>query len=380
MPDPDTASIMLAGDVMTGRRLNDYLLTLADPAAIWGEALAVWQDHLNYRRVVNLETAITTEAEAFPHKRFHFRMHPDNLHTLVSAGIDVCTVANNHIMDAGARGLTDTLEQIQQAGIATSGAGADASLAAAPTATRLADGRRLLVFAWAHPSSFTPRGWAAGAATPGVNLLPDYSIRTLAKVARHIRREKGPDDIVLAAIHWGPNWGYRVNVKQRWFARRLVDMAGVDLIQGHSSHHPMAIEVYRGRPIIYGCGDLINDYYVCGDLRNDDRHDPMACYRPELAPLYFIDLGANGRLKQLRVSVMRMTAFCLERASEADARWLCRTLNQGGTTDQEEPVGRYPYLARRIFNTRWIPAGGEKIRIATTRRDNSVTQDGVDLT
>ena len=43
------------------------------------------------------------------------------------------------------------------------------------------------------------------------------------------------------------------------FAHRLID-AGVDVVHGHSSHHPRPIEVYRGKLILYGCGDTIDDY------------------------------------------------------------------------------------------------------------------------
>jgi poly-gamma-glutamate capsule biosynthesis protein CapA/YwtB (metallophosphatase superfamily) len=63
---------------------------------------------------------------------------------------------------------------------------------------------------------------------------------------------------VVASVHWGPNWGYQIAESQRRFARGLID-AGVDLVHGHSSHHPIGMELYRDPLICYGCGDFVND-------------------------------------------------------------------------------------------------------------------------
>jgi len=70
---------------------------------------------------------------------------------------------------------------------------------------------------------------------------------------------KRPGNIVLVSIHWSGNWGHDIPHEQRALAHDLIRKAGVDLVHGHSSHHPKAIEVYRGKLIRYGCGDLIND-------------------------------------------------------------------------------------------------------------------------
>lgn len=67
----------------------------------------------------------------------------------------------------------------------------------------------------------------------------------------------------IPALGWG-NWGYGVTRRTREFAHELLDHAGVDLIHGHSSHHPLGIEVYRDKLILYGCGDFINDYEGIG--------------------------------------------------------------------------------------------------------------------
>jgi poly-gamma-glutamate capsule biosynthesis protein CapA/YwtB (metallophosphatase superfamily) len=65
---------------------------------------------------------------------------------------------------------------------------------------------------------------------------------------------------VVVSVHWGSNWGYGVGPDQVRFAHRLI--GGVDLIHGHSSHHPRPVEVFGGKLVLYGCGDCINDYVL----------------------------------------------------------------------------------------------------------------------
>ncbi len=125
--------------------------------------------------------------------------------------------------------------------------------------------------------------------------------------------------MVVVSVHWGSNWGYEVRHRQVEFAHALVD-AGVDLVHGHSSHHPRPIEIYRDRLILYGCGDFINDYE--GITGHEAYHD-------DLRPIYLASVVADtGGLVQLRMVPMRARRFRLEHASAEDARWLQHTLDR----------------------------------------------------
>jgi poly-gamma-glutamate synthesis protein (capsule biosynthesis protein) len=86
-------------------------------------------------------------------------------------------------------------------------------------------------------------------------LTPEGAQRIVARV----RAAKRPGDTAVVSIHWGSNWGFGVPIEQRRFAHALID-GGVDVVHGHSSHHLKGAELYRGRLVIYGCGDLISDY------------------------------------------------------------------------------------------------------------------------
>jgi poly-gamma-glutamate synthesis protein (capsule biosynthesis protein) len=356
--------IFLAGDVMTGRGVDQVLGRPGDPelreAAVrdardyvhlaeavngpiprpvdpgwpWGDALAIldaWQPHV---RVLNVETSVTASNDFAPGKAIHYRMHPGNVGCLSSARPDVCGLANNHVLDFGRSGLAETLETLDSAGLRYAGAGRTLTEASQP-AVVAAGGRRVRVYAVGSESSGVPAGWAATEDRPGVAYLPELSEAGADALLARIRETAPPgDDIVVVSVHAGSNWGYHVPRDYVRFAHRLID-GGVDLVHGHSSHHPRPIEVYRGRLVLYGCGDLINDYEGIGG--RDD-------FRSELRPLYLATLDADSHvLRELRLVPMRSRRMRLEATESADAAWMRRRLARisrpFGTTVRAGPEG-----------------------------------------
>jgi poly-gamma-glutamate synthesis protein (capsule biosynthesis protein) len=172
----------------------------------------------------------------------------------------------------------------------------------------------VLVFAFGTADSGIPREWAAGAATPGVHLIDDLSPKTVARIASLVGTRKRPSDLAVASIHWGRNWSYDIPAAQRRFAHALIDTAGIDVVHGHSSHHPKAIEVYRDRPILYGCGDFLNDYEGIPGHKD---------FRADLVLMYFPAFAAGiGRLVRLRMALLRIRGCRLRRPSPPDLAWL----------------------------------------------------------
>ncbi|MER7891682.1 CapA family protein [Micromonospora sp. NPDC094482] len=351
MPD-DALTLFLAGDVMTGRGVDRILprpgpsdlregvvrdaetyVGLAEsvsgpvprpvpPQWPWGIALSLLDQLRPDARIVNLETAVTGRGEHAPAKSVHYRMHPDNVSCLAAARLDVCALANNHVLDFGPVGLTDTLDALGGAGIAAAGAGRDAAAAWEPARVDLGRGRRVLVFSVAAPSSGVPPYWAATTDGPGVAYLPETSGATAEQLARRIAAEAEPADRVLVSVHWGTNWGYEVPAEHIEFAHRLLE-AGVDVVHGHSSHHLRPVEVYRDRLILYGCGDLVDDY---------EGISGQEVYRPELRLLWLPTLDWDtGRLRGLRAAPVRIRRMRLETASPDEARWLADLLGRLGT-------------------------------------------------
>jgi poly-gamma-glutamate synthesis protein (capsule biosynthesis protein) len=294
-----------------------------DFAYVWGDALAEFERVSPDIRIVNLETAVTTSDDHWPGKAIHYRMHPGNVPCLAAAGIDCCTLANNHVLDWGYPGLRQTLDALRAAGIETAGAGLDAAEAAAPAVMEIGGKGRVAVFSFGLGTSGIPGEWGASTERPGVNLLHDVSEETVQEIASRVREVRQPGTIVVASLHWGSNWGYRVPGSQRAFAHRLIEQAGVDVVHGHSSHHPKAIEVHENRPILYGCGDFLTDYEGIGGYGE---------FRPELGLMYFPTLDIpTGRLLRFTMTPTRLQRFRLLRASSDEARWLSEMLNREGT-------------------------------------------------
>lgn len=315
--------------------VNGPIPRLAEPGYIWGEAADVLDQRAPAARIVNLETAITTHPEPWPGKGINYRMHPDNAACLPAAGISCGVLANNHVLDWKVEGLVETLGTLDRLGIAGCGAGENEASAQAP-AVLAVPGGRLLVYGFGHHSSGIPPDWRAGPACAGVNMLPDLGEDAVARTGEDIAAVRRPGDIVIVSLHWGGNWGYEVPPEHVDFARGLVDQAGVDLVHGHSSHHPRPVEVHGGRLILYGCGDLLNDYEGIGG---------HAHYRPEIVAMYFPVLDSStGELVALELVPMIIRCFRLKRADRDAARWLARTLTreskEHGTRLKTEKDGR----------------------------------------
>jgi poly-gamma-glutamate synthesis protein (capsule biosynthesis protein) len=305
--------------VELAERLNGPIAQPVDFAYIWGDAL----DEIRLRapdlRLVNLETSITESERHFP-KGINYRMHPANVSCLVAAGIDCCALANNHVVDWGTAGLLETITTLRHAGIATAGAGRTASEAAAPAVIEPPNGRRVLVFGFGSVTSGIPPSWAASTVRPGVNLLADLSQRTAERVASHMATYRQEHDLVIVSLHWGDNWGYAIPDAQQQFARHLIDAGVADVIHGHSCHHAKGMEVYKGRLVLYGCGDFINDYEGIGGYEH---------YRPDLALAYFADIDdTSGNLTRLEMVAFQSDRFRLRRAGKEDAKWLQRVLTR----------------------------------------------------
>lgn len=347
-PARDPVLLFLCGDVMLGRGIDQILPHPSDPCLhevhvrsaveyvrlaeaangaipravafdyVWGEALSELAHAQPQARIINLETSITKSAAYLP-KGINYKMSPENIGVLTAAAIDCCVLANNHVLDFGRDGLFETLDTLHRAGIATAGAGRTLAEAEALAIIELPGGDgRVLVFAFGHRSSGIPRDWAAGPDTPGVDLIPDFSAGTRAGLAERVRSARRAGDVLIASIHWGGNWGYEIGDAERDFARGLVDI-GFNIVHGHSSHHPKAIEVYQDRLILYGCGDFLNDYEGISGYE-EFRGDLSLMSLPRLC-------AATGQLIDLRLVPFKIGRFQLHRASAADADWLLHRLD-----------------------------------------------------
>ena len=308
---------------------------------IWGYALDQLKVFAPDVKIINLETSITTSNDYWKGKGIHYRMNPRNVGCLSAAGVDVCVLANNHILDWGYAGLKETLETLKKADIGYAGAGEDIREAEAPAVIGLNNKVRVLVFSCGMASAGVYSSWAASVSRAGVWGLPDLSANKVKTIAERINRIKTKGDIVVFSIHWGGNWGYEIPSEHIRFAHDLIDLAGVDIIHGHSSHHVMGIEVYKEKLILYGCGDFLNDYEEIGGKE---------VFRPDLALMYFASIDPlSGKLKKVIMSPVQIRNFRLNKASKEDALWLNRLLNR----ETLQPGNRFMMESGNIIVMEW---------------------------
>ncbi|PLN76565.1 hypothetical protein BDW42DRAFT_197093 [Aspergillus taichungensis] len=307
--------LTLTGDVMLGR-LIDQLLPHPVPNAPpsehsiiphlrrqhahlknytaltpWGTALPLL--HESDLTLINLETAVTNTSTPWPNKVFNYRVSPENMVAVLHAAcVDYAGLANNHAADFGETALEESVCAVRdRAGIASAGAGrnpAEPAVLRFPRSSKSAasgggggggggeelqqqgeggEGLTIQVYA----ASDHPTAWAS---LPTFHFI-DYSAETRARLKTLLTTSSSapgsanPPDLKIFSVHWGPNYTWQPAAEIQHLAHFLIDECGVDIVHGHSAHHVQGVEVHNGKPIIYGCGDFVDDYAVDRRFRND---------------------------------------------------------------------------------------------------------------
>lgn len=310
------------------------------PLYIWGDALEQFEHEKPDFRIINLETSITKNNDYWKGKGINYRMSPANITCITSAAIDCCALANNHVLDWGYQGLKDTLDTLKKYNIQCSGAGINKKEAKKP-AILTKNKMRVLVFSVATESSGVPLQWEADSCRPGVNLLQDLTEDHAHSVGKWIEMFRRSDDLVVLSIHWGANWVFKIPSLHIQFAHTLIDNGYVDLIHGHSSHHILEMEVYKGKPIIYGCGDFINDYEGIGG---------QEVFRGDISMMFFIAFDTPGRkLQSVTLVPLIKHQFSLKKLSVKDLEFIEAKLNLMGGQFETRVISKN----KTAFSLQW---------------------------
>lgn len=193
----------------------------------------------------NLEAPLATGGDEFTDKKFRFKVNPKAAGALKKAGFSVLTLANNHIMDFGSRGLRETLESLDRHAVSYAGAGEDIEAARRPALLER-NGKKVafLSYSLTQPVEFFAGVDRAGTA-PG---YPRF-------FREDIRKARSFADYVVVSFHWGEERAVHPKTYQTEAARRAVD-AGADLVIGHHPHVLQGVERYRGGLILYSLGNF----------------------------------------------------------------------------------------------------------------------------
>ena len=196
--------------------------------------------------IANLEAPLTAEGESFKDKKYTFKVPPYFVEGIAAAGIDVVTMANNHIVDFGCAGLTNSIETLDRAGITHCGAGENRGQACAPAFVDV-NGMRIgfIGFSMTFPQEFWATPDSCGTCYPTDALL----VRSITESEHHA-------DFTIVSFHWGSEKRTDPRKYQIDFARKAIDL-GADLVLGHHPHVLQGLELYKGKLIAYSLGNYV---------------------------------------------------------------------------------------------------------------------------
>ena len=207
----------------------------------------------------NLETPLTEGAE-IPINSMLFRSDPDTAYALSRAGFSVVSLANNHSMNFGGKGLSDTVAALSSAGIRFTGAGVNNKEAYMPVYIEKS-GIRFALLAYVDPS-LVPDSYEAAPSFSGVALMKHDLMKD------GIKKAKRNADFVIVFMHAGIEYSNSAGVRQKEFARAAID-AGADLVIGQHPHAVQPVEKYHGKYIFYSLGNFVFDQYRSKNTREE---------------------------------------------------------------------------------------------------------------
>lgn len=240
------ATLLFGGDAMLSRVVGSKTVASKN----WGWPFAHISSTLAAAdlTIINLESPFTIgNNHVVTTGSFSFNADPMMVQGLKDAGVDLVSLANNHILNQGRKGLADTMSVLQENGIAFAGAGLNETAARQPVIKEVG-GVKIGFLAYAYPDDYQ----VATEKQPGTaNLDAD-------KMRADVAALKPQVDLVIILLHAGTEYENQPNKQQIAFAHAAID-AGADLIVGHHPHWVQQVEQYNGKTIIYSLGNLVFD-------------------------------------------------------------------------------------------------------------------------
>lgn len=249
VPEPEIEDITLlfAGDVY----LSNHVLNAYDKAGgihgVLDEGIRAEIEAADVF-MVNQEFPFTERGTQAADKQYTFRLPHDRLHLMNEMGIDIVTLANNHILDFGPYGITDSIAALNEAGIKYVGAGED--LNEAKKLEIMEVGGRTIGFLGTS-RVYMASSWAAGDGHPGVFSTYDPTLPI-----EEIKKADELVDYLVVYVHWGVERETTPKEYQRVMGRQYID-AGADIVIGSHPHVLQPLEFYNEKPIMFSMGNFV---------------------------------------------------------------------------------------------------------------------------
>ncbi len=247
---PFDYTICFTGDISVedgARTTSRWIANGRDTSACFDETMMA---HMQAADIcfANNEFPYSTRGHAIPNKDYTYRADPANVQLMLDLGVDIVSLANNHMYDYGPDALLDTLDTLDAAGILRVGAGKDLNEASRTCFMEL-DG---LTVAFLNGSRVEWAELTKGATddSPGVFRTVDPTL-----LYQRVREAREAADLVIVYMHWGIEGVDYLEEYQQEVGKGLVD-AGADAVIGDHTHCLQGIEFYKGAPIVYSLGNF----------------------------------------------------------------------------------------------------------------------------
>ncbi len=202
--------------------------------------------------VVNNEFPYSDRGAPTEGKTFTFRAPTSSAALLNQMGVDVATIANNHVYDYGEQALLDTLEAIDNVGVVRVGAGANIDEASQPYYFNASNGLKIAIIATTEIERLdNPDTRGATADSPGV-----FRCLDITRLTQRIAEAKSAGAYVIVCIHWGTENMEEIDWWQQKQGPEMV-AAGADLIIGAHPHILQKIDYIDGVPVVYSLGNYL---------------------------------------------------------------------------------------------------------------------------
>ena len=220
-------TVLATGDVIPARAAN-YQATVRYKDMLWP-----WRKTAEFLRqadvtLINLETPLFSDCKAEFSTTMIFCGSAKNIDGLLFAGVDVASLANNHIGNYGSARVEETKKILEDGGILVTGVDSP-------------------VFKNIRGIKFAFLGYN------DIDSPLDFK-----KIAEEVTATKKNADVVIVEFHWGIEYQEQLSQRQKELGHLAID-SGADLIIGNHPHWIEPVEIYKGKLITYAHGNFIFD-------------------------------------------------------------------------------------------------------------------------
>lgn len=247
----DSVSISFAGDISLADNWEIMPYYKSRKKGVYGILSEETVKYMNDTdlMIINSEFSFSNRGTPTPNKTYTFRANPDNVSIYKEMGIDLVTLANNHVYDYGETAFLDTLSTFDKAKIPRIGAGKNLEEAKKPYYF-IINGYKI---AFINASRAEKYRLTPGATDTRAGIFLAYDPTPFAE---SIKKAKESSDYVVALVHWGTEDTHELQEVQKETGKLYVD-SGADLVVGTHAHALQGVEFYKDKLIAYNLGDFI---------------------------------------------------------------------------------------------------------------------------